>query len=184
MWFHFISHDFDLISFDLTWFQFDFTWFHFDFTWFPYCPKGKWNYCQKGKGKGSRAEREKGKWHDIILGRDLTRQRHRAHARTTRNDFPVWTHPPTSDRFKPKAYGFCFSRPAPSLRSCSHQWPHVGHLKKSITAMPSSMGHESGCSQASRATPWASQACPNWKSIKWTSEPKIEKPGPKSKNPV
>ena len=49
----------------------------------------------KGKKKTSRGEKGKGPPRDFCP--DLTRHTHRAHARTTRNDFPVELSPPTSD---------------------------------------------------------------------------------------
>ena len=49
------------------------------------------------KGKPPTAKREKGKPPTTFFCPELTRHTHRAHARTTRNDFPVELSPPTSD---------------------------------------------------------------------------------------
>ena len=49
------------------------------------------------KGKPPGAKREKGKSRTIDFHPELTRHTHRAHARTTRNDFPVELSPSTSN---------------------------------------------------------------------------------------
>ena len=57
------------------------------------------------KGTPPEAKREKGKRRPTHFCPELTRHTHRAHARTTRNDFPVELSPPTSDMVR---------RPSPS----------------------------------------------------------------------
>ena len=50
-----------------------------------------------GNGGRDTAKRQKGNRPPIDFHPDLTRHTHRAHARMTRNDFPVELSPPTSD---------------------------------------------------------------------------------------
>ena len=50
---------------------------------------------EKGKPPGTKREKVKSQTRDFHP--DLTRHTHRAHARTTRNDFPVELSPPTSN---------------------------------------------------------------------------------------
>ena len=103
-----------LVSLRFTWIHFDslgFTWTHFNslgltgshLPWThldslgPTREKGTPPVPKREKGKPAGRKREKGKPRPLQLGLDLTRQPERAHARTTRNDFPVGLTPPTSD---------------------------------------------------------------------------------------
>ena len=52
---------------------------------------------RREKRKPPAAKREKGKQQPRDVDPELTRHTHRAHARMTRNDFPVELSPPTSD---------------------------------------------------------------------------------------
>ena len=109
---------------NLFWFPFDFTllsrWLHFDFTlislWFHFelelvwfhaislCfprVRGKAPTSTREKGKPPVAKREKGKHTGQHLRWISTWQPHRAHARTTRNDFPVTGGRPKGDPTPP-----------------------------------------------------------------------------------
>ena len=114
-WFHLVSLDFTwshLVSLGLTWFHLvslGFTWsrmvslgftcFHLFQNYFHFSSLGfTWTHLvslDRGKKeKHGVPKREKGKRPRSKLGLDLTRQPERAHARTTRNDFPVGLTPP------------------------------------------------------------------------------------------
>ena len=75
--------------------------FHFEFTlsshWISQRVHFDFTFDLKGKGKASRAEREKGKGLEHLWARSHSAMdTARMHARTKRDDFPVRAFPPTS----------------------------------------------------------------------------------------
>ena len=87
---------------------------HWDSLWIRLGARKREHHFHKGKGKGSREKREKGKPGDSLFDLDLTRQRHRAYARTTRNETISRLDSP------PQPPIFCYEL-APS---CAHMGPY------------------------------------------------------------